>query len=215
MASIMIAGAAAPPNMAVTSGALSIVPRIARASKRREWYGRAPHLRTYVVNLEQGVGLCSPSHCSRCHTRHRHRQNAFHFIGRNKRGAIMLRQKLSRGQVEARLASIAPCLIAMEAHDDVDVAGVVVDQRLAQRGAISRRRLVGFIFLYRQEHQSLPCSQRSASPVAWSHTRAVFPRSSGRGPCPRVSTCAVRSPLDSVHARFSPPPLPQKSSIVR
>ena len=27
----------------------------------------------------------------------------------------MLRQKLSRGQVEARLASIAPCLIAMEA----------------------------------------------------------------------------------------------------
>jgi len=31
------------------------------------------------------------------------------------RGAIGLRQKWSRGQVEARLANMAPCLIGMEA----------------------------------------------------------------------------------------------------
>jgi transposase len=31
------------------------------------------------------------------------------------RGAIVLRQKWSRGQVEARLANIPPCLIGMEA----------------------------------------------------------------------------------------------------
>jgi transposase len=34
---------------------------------------------------------------------------------RDKRGAIVLRQKWSRGQVEARLANKQPCLIGMEA----------------------------------------------------------------------------------------------------
>jgi hypothetical protein len=33
-------------------------------------------------------------------------KNTFHLIGLDKRGAIMLRQKLSRGQVEARLANL-------------------------------------------------------------------------------------------------------------
>jgi transposase len=42
-------------------------------------------------------------------------KNVFHLIGLNKRGAIILRQKLSRGQVEARLANMAPCLVGMEA----------------------------------------------------------------------------------------------------
>jgi hypothetical protein len=32
-----------------------------------------------------------------------------------RRGAIVLRQKWSRGQVEARLANLPPCLIGMEA----------------------------------------------------------------------------------------------------
>jgi transposase len=42
-------------------------------------------------------------------------KNVFHLIGLNKRGAIVLRQKLSRGQLEARLANMPPCLIGMEA----------------------------------------------------------------------------------------------------
>ena len=42
-------------------------------------------------------------------------KNIFHLIGLNKRGAIVLRQKLSRGQLEARLANLPPCLIGMEA----------------------------------------------------------------------------------------------------
>jgi transposase len=36
-------------------------------------------------------------------------------VGHDKRGAIVLRQKWSRGQVEARLANLRPCLIGMEA----------------------------------------------------------------------------------------------------
>ena len=42
-------------------------------------------------------------------------KNSFHVVGHNARGAIVLRQKWSRGQVEARPANIPPCLIGMEA----------------------------------------------------------------------------------------------------
>src|SRR5512134_796441 len=42
-------------------------------------------------------------------------KNAFHVIGLDGRGAIVLRQKWSRGQVEVRLANMPPCLIGMEA----------------------------------------------------------------------------------------------------
>jgi transposase len=42
-------------------------------------------------------------------------KNSFHVVGQDKRGAIMLRQKWSRGQAEARLANLPPCLIGMEA----------------------------------------------------------------------------------------------------
>src|SRR5919206_4117619 len=42
-------------------------------------------------------------------------KNSFHVVGLDRRGAIVLRQRWSRGQVEARLANMPPCLIGMEA----------------------------------------------------------------------------------------------------
>src|ERR1700716_1090451 len=42
-------------------------------------------------------------------------KNSFHLVGQDRRGAIVLRQKWSRGQVETRLANLPPCLIGMEA----------------------------------------------------------------------------------------------------
>jgi len=42
-------------------------------------------------------------------------KNSFHVVGLDRRGAIVLRQRWSRGQVEARLASMPPCLVGMEA----------------------------------------------------------------------------------------------------
>jgi transposase len=42
-------------------------------------------------------------------------KNSFHVVGHDSRGAIILRQKWSRGQIEARLANLPPCLIGMEA----------------------------------------------------------------------------------------------------
>ena len=42
-------------------------------------------------------------------------KNSFHIVGLDERGAIVVRQKWSRGQVEARFANMPPCLIGMEA----------------------------------------------------------------------------------------------------
>ena len=42
-------------------------------------------------------------------------KNSFHLVGQDQRGTIVLRQKWSRVQVEARLANLPPCLIGMEA----------------------------------------------------------------------------------------------------
>ena len=42
-------------------------------------------------------------------------KNSFHVVGHDERGAIVLRQKWSRGQVAVRFANMPPCLIGMEA----------------------------------------------------------------------------------------------------
>ena len=42
-------------------------------------------------------------------------KNSFHVVGLDRRGAIVLRQKWSRGQVESRFANMPPCLTGMEA----------------------------------------------------------------------------------------------------
>jgi hypothetical protein len=52
-------------------------------------------------------------------------KNSFHVVGLDRRGAIVLRQKWSRGQLETRLANIPPCLIAI-----ADVRYSVVASRM-------------------------------------------------------------------------------------
>src|SRR5262245_51936410 len=42
-------------------------------------------------------------------------KNSFHIVGHDERGAIVLRQKWSRGQMESRLSNMPSCLIGMEA----------------------------------------------------------------------------------------------------
>ena len=42
-------------------------------------------------------------------------KNAFHVVGLDQRGAIVLRQRWSRRQIEVRLANLPPCLVGMEA----------------------------------------------------------------------------------------------------
>ena len=61
-------------------------------------------------------------------------KNSFHVVGHDARGAIVLRQKWPRGQVEARLANIPPCLIGMEAC----VGAHHLSRKLASLGHDSR-----------------------------------------------------------------------------
>src|ERR687896_1338155 len=42
-------------------------------------------------------------------------KTSFHVIGLDRRGAVVLRQRWSRGQLEVRFANMPPCLIGMEA----------------------------------------------------------------------------------------------------
>ena len=42
-------------------------------------------------------------------------KTSFHVIGLDHRGAVVLRQRWSRGQVEIRFANMPPCLVGMEA----------------------------------------------------------------------------------------------------
>src|SRR6201995_1606629 len=62
-------------------------------------------------------------------------KTSFHIVGLDDRGGIVLRQKWSRGQVEARLANMPACLIGMEAcggapHLSRKLASLCHDARL-------------------------------------------------------------------------------------
>jgi transposase len=70
-------------------------------------------------------------------------KNSFHVVGLDQRGAIVLRQKWSRGQIEARLSNVPPCLIGMEACVSRKLTALGRDARLmpaeyVQQGAEKR-----------------------------------------------------------------------------
>jgi len=44
-------------------------------------------------------------------------KNTLHMVGLDSRGAIVLREKVSRGRIALRLANLPPCLIGIEAAD--------------------------------------------------------------------------------------------------
>src|SRR3984893_3308268 len=89
------------PAMTAWNGPAVLLPRqqvtLARGAKDKE-HAMSSKLNTAIAVAGIDIG-----------------KNSFHVIGLDKRGAIVLRQKWSRGQVEARLANTPPCLIGMEA----------------------------------------------------------------------------------------------------
>jgi len=70
---------------------------LARGTEDKE-YAMSPKLNSAIAAIGIDIG-----------------KNSFHLVGQDRRGALVLRQKWSRGQVEARLANLPPCLIGMEA----------------------------------------------------------------------------------------------------
>jgi len=71
--------------------------KLARGTKDKE-YAMSEKLDTAIAVIGIDIG-----------------KNSFHVVGHDQRGAIVLHQKWSRGQVAARFANMPPCLIGMEA----------------------------------------------------------------------------------------------------
>jgi transposase len=57
-------------------------------------------------------------------------KNTLHMIGLDSHGAIVLREKVSRGRITSRLANLSPCLIGIE----VGMATHYVARELAALG---------------------------------------------------------------------------------
>src|SRR5438445_10009610 len=83
-----------------------------------EWSGRAPALPV----REAGKGALKEEHAMSQKLNAEIAvigidigKNSSHLVGHDHRGAIVLRQRWSRVQVEARLANLPRCLIGMEA----------------------------------------------------------------------------------------------------
>jgi Transposase len=88
--------------------------------KRMGWAGRAPapNDSESVLGAFQEKKHHHASHDHRSRSdRHRHRygKNTLHMIGLDARGAIVLREKVSRGRIALRFANMLPCLIGIEA----------------------------------------------------------------------------------------------------
>jgi transposase len=59
-------------------------------------------------------------------------KNTLHMIGLDSRGAIVLREKVSRGRVTSRLANLPPCLIGIETRRRVSYTGTALQVKRAQ-----------------------------------------------------------------------------------
>ena len=148
-------------------------------------------------------------------------KNTFHLVGLNERGAIILRRKLSRVQLEARLANLPPCLVGMEAC----VGAHHLSRRLEALGHDARLMPARYVRAYLKGNkndfrdaeaiaeavQRRPCAslppRRPSSSIcrrctgcahAWSasarrsSTRSAPSCSTAASPSPRVSTACVR-----------------------
>ena len=73
------------------------------------WSGRAPALPAREAGKgrpKQGARHVSETHSAIAVIGIDIGKNSFHIVGQDQRGAIVLRQKWSRGQVETRLANL-------------------------------------------------------------------------------------------------------------
>jgi hypothetical protein len=91
-------------------------------------------------------------------------KNAFHVVGLDARGAIVLRQKWSRGQVETRPANMPPCLIGMEAFalpalifnliSGIPAPGNRLNDLILSNTSLASQLSPGFSAIFRNSHGS-------------------------------------------------------------
>ena len=92
-------------------------------------------------------------------------KNSFHVVGLDDRGAIILRQKWSRGQIEARLANMPPCLIGMEAC----VGAHHLSRKLKAFGHDARLMPAKYVRPYRSDRRTTSATRRQS--LRWSQSK--------------------------------------------
>jgi transposase len=106
-------------------------------------------------------------------------KNSFHVVALDRRGAIVLRQKWSRGQVEARLAQTPACLIGMEAC----VGAHQLSRKLQSHGHDARLMPAKYVALFEGTEERLPRQARigpkGAAASTWLPAPEGGPRPSG------------------------------------
>src|SRR6202140_680982 len=86
-------------------------------------------------------------------------KNSFHVVGHDERGVIVLHQKWSRGQVEARFANMPPCLVGME----VCVGAHHLSRKLKALGHDARLMPAKYVRPYSKGEKN---DYRDAAPIA-------------------------------------------------
>ena len=83
-------------------------------------------------------------------------KNPFHVMGHDRRGAIVLRQKWSRDQLEARLANLPPCLVGIEAC----VGAHHLSRRLQMLGHDARLMPAKYVRPYSKDRRTTSAMRR-------------------------------------------------------
>ena len=99
-------------------------------------------------------------------------KNTLHLIGLDDRGAIVLREKLTRGRIAARLANVPQCLIGIEAG----MATHCVARELIALGHDVKQVPPVYAKPFRQGHKN---DFRDAATHHWRHGQTKSPVDTG------------------------------------
>src|SRR5437763_2358409 len=120
-------------------------------------------------------------------------KNSFHVVGHDKHGAITLRQKWSRGQVEIRLANLAPCLMGMEAC----VGAHHLSRKLQMLGHDARLMPAKYVRPYSKGQKN---DFRDAEAIAEAVQRPTMKLVATKTATARVSDWSVSAPASSIRS---------------
>jgi hypothetical protein len=127
-------------------------------------------------------------------------KNSFHVVDHDQRGAIVLRQKWSRGPVETRLANLSPCLIGMEVLSANEIARALISMMIPEQKRLNQRPDT-----LMQDHTSASSTkvllQRTAGPYIWV-IFVVFAHAFGKRAVPISTHCSVFVALDRPQPRI-------------
>jgi Transposase len=114
-------------------------------------------------------------------------KNSFHVVGLDQRGAIVLRQKWSRGQIEARIANMPPCLIGMEAC----VGAHHLSRKLQAHGHDARLMPAKYVRAYsRGQKNDFRDAEAIAEAVQRPTMKFVATKTADSSTCRRCTGCA-------------------------